>query len=146
MPITGPLYFWGKGAKNIPEKAGAYSLYNQEKKLIFIGGSSNLKKTFSNYLDSENFNEPEDETKYYKRELVNNWDERLKELFSEYKQIYEKSTKLIFNSKQTENDEDYGFGFYFYENADKPIWKVVLDLEELKKELKKMSVSQIEFH
>jgi len=52
MPIPGKMYVWEERAKYVPDEAGVYALYNEDKVLIYVGGSDNLRETFTHYLET----------------------------------------------------------------------------------------------
>ena len=71
MTISGDMYKWGEKAKNVPELTGVYAFYNEDKVLIYIGESSNLKERFTHYLDTNFSQNPcKRATKHYKREFT----------------------------------------------------------------------------
>ena len=58
MPIQGKLYLWGEKAKGVPKETGVYALYDKNRKMIYVGGSSNLRETFSHYIETNFSDEP----------------------------------------------------------------------------------------
>ncbi|MDH5794445.1 MAG: GIY-YIG nuclease family protein, partial [Candidatus Bathyarchaeota archaeon] len=66
MPISEKMYVWGDRAKHVPEEPGVYTLYNEDKGLIYIGESANLREKFTHYLETNFSNDPRKrETRYY---------------------------------------------------------------------------------
>ena len=91
--ISEPFYEWNvKNAKNIPEEAGVYGLYEamNDERLIYIGSSSNLRERFTQYWDTK-FSEDQCKrsTRYYKREFTGSYESREKELLEQYKREHD---------------------------------------------------------
>ena len=146
MPIQGNLYLWGERAKGVPEESGVYAFYDRNRILIYIGGSSNLRKTFNNYIEANFSDDPRKrETVYYRRMSTENWKETVNNLLNEYKQECGDLPKL--NNPLTQEEKVIPeWGFYFYEAFNKPVFEAAFNLEELKKKLVKVPVESIEFH
>ena len=86
MQIQGKLYLWGERAKGVPEETGVYAFYDKNRVLIYLGGSANLRETFSRYQETNFSADPRKrETVYYRRMSTINWEERVKNLLDEYK-------------------------------------------------------------
>jgi len=76
MPIQGKLYLWGERAKGVPEEMGVYAFYEKNRVMIYLGGSSNLRETFSRYLETNFSDDPRKrETVYYRRMITPNREE-----------------------------------------------------------------------
>ena len=147
MPISGKMYMWGERAKNIPEGAGVYALYDKDKALIYVGGSSNLREPFIHYLETNFLDDPRKrETKYYKRESSPNWKERMKELLDEYCQEHgglpELNTPPELPGKKVTSE----WGFYFYEDVGKPLFEAAFNLEDFWEKIRRIPVASLEFH
>ncbi len=146
MPVQGKLYMWGERAKGVPEESGVYAFYDKNRGLIYLGGSSNLRETFSHYLTTNFSDDPRKrESVYYRRMSTSNWEETVKSLLNEYMSDYGVIPKLNTPLKQEEkvNSE---WGFYFYEAFNKPLFEAAFNLEDLKKKMTKIPVSSLEFH
>ena len=147
MPISGKIYVWGERAKYTPEEAGAYTLYNEDRILIYVGGSTNLQKTFTHYLETNFSDDPRKrETRYYKRESTLNWKERVKELLDEYNQEHGELPKLNIPLESPEKEVASEWGFYFYEDVNKPLFEAAFNLEDLWEKIRKIPVASLEFH
>jgi excinuclease UvrABC nuclease subunit len=80
MPISWKMYVWGDRAKHVPDGFGVYALYNEDKVLIYMRKSTSLREKFIHYLETNFSNDPRKrETRYYKRELTSNQEDRMKE-------------------------------------------------------------------
>jgi hypothetical protein len=146
MPIQGKLYMWGKRAKGVPEESGVYAFYDKNRMLIYIGGGSNLRETFSCYLETNFSDDPRKrETVYYRRESSINWEETVKNLLDEYKQGCGDVPKLN-NPLKPDEKVTPEWGFYFYEAFNKPLFEAAFNLEDLKKKVAKVPVASLEFH
>lgn len=148
MPILGEMYHWGDKAKNVPEKPGVYTLYDKDGNLTYVGKSANLRKEFTKIL---NTNLSDDrpftlETKYYKRELTSNHENRMKELLEEYRQKHGKPPKFNQLSAPPEKEVTLELGFHFYEDIDKPLREVAVNKQELGKKMSRIPVASLEFH
>jgi hypothetical protein len=146
MPIQGKLYMWGKRAKGVPEEIGVYAFYDKNRVMIYLGGSSNLRETFSNYLKTNFSDDPRKrETVYYRRMSTPNWEETVKSLLDEYYIDCGAKPKLNAPLKPEEKVTPE-WGFYFYETFNKPLFEAAFNLEDLKKKMVKIPVSSLEFH
>ncbi len=146
MPIQGKLYMWGERAKYVPEEMGVYAFYDKNRILIYLGGSSNLRETFTSFWDTNFSDDPRKrETIYYRRMGTNNWEETVKKLLEEYKQDYGDIPKLN-NPLKTQEKVTPEWGFYFYEAFNKPLFEAAFNLEDLKKKIGKVPVASLEFH
>jgi hypothetical protein len=146
MPIQGKLYMWGERAKNVPEETGVYAFYDKNRMMIFLGGSSNLRDTFTRYQETNFSDDPRKrETVYYRRMNTANWKETVKKLLDEYRQDYGDIPKLNSPLKPQEKVIPE-WGFYFYEAFNKPLFEAAFNLEDLKKKIAKVPVASLEFH
>jgi hypothetical protein len=146
MPIQGKLYMWGEKAKGVPEESGVYAFYDKNRAMLYLGGSSNLRETFSSYLKTNFSDDPRKrETVYYRRMSTLNWEETVKSLLDEYIKDCGVIPKLNVPLKQDEKVIPE-WGFYFYEAFNKPLFEAAFDLEDLKKKMTKVPVSSLEFH
>jgi hypothetical protein len=146
MPIQGNLYVWGERAKGVPEEPGVYALYNKSQTLIYLGGSSNLRETFSNYLKTDFSGDPRKrETTFYRRMNTKDWEETVKCLLDEYKMDYGDVPKLNIPLKKGEKVTPE-WGFYFYEAFNTPLFEAAFNIEELKKKISKVPITSLEFH
>jgi len=146
MPIQGKLYLWGERAKGVPEETGVYAFYDKNRFMIYIGGSPNLRETFSGYLETNFSNDPRKrETVYYRRMNTPNWEETVKNLLDKYKEDCGDIPKLNKPLKPEEkvNPE---WGFYFYEAFNKPLFEAAFNLDDLRKKIGKIPVASLEFH
>ena len=147
MPISGVLYQWGERAKYVPEEAGVYAFYSEDRTLILLGGSLNLRKTFTDYLETNFSEDPRKcKTVYYKRESTLNWQERVKELLNEYNQQHGELPKLNIPPESPKKEVANELGFYFYEDIGKPLFEAAFNLEEFWEKIKRIPVSSLEFH
>jgi hypothetical protein len=146
MPIQGKLYMWGARAKGVPEEIGVYALYDKNRVMIYLGGSSNLRETFSSYLETNFSDDPRKrETVYYRRMSTPNWKETVKSLLDEYNKECGAIPKLN-NHLKPEEKVTPEWGFYFYEAFNKPLFEAAFNLEDLTKKMAKVPVSSLEFH
>lgn len=146
MPIQGKLYLWGERARGVPEEIGVYAFYDKNRVMIYLGGSCNLRETFTRYLETNFSDDPRKrETVYYRRISTPNWEETVKNLLDEYKKDCGVIPKLNVPLKQGEKVTPE-WGFYFYEAFNKPLFEAAFNLEELKKKVVKVPVSSLEFH
>ena len=90
MSIDDKFRSWNQQSINIlQEGPGVYELYDENKTLIYIGESKNMKKRLQNYLDSNFAENPcNRDTKWFKREYNYNHKEREQELLDEYKKAH----------------------------------------------------------
>lgn len=146
MPIQGKLYLWGERAKGVPEETGVYAFYDKSRMMIYVGGSSNLRQTFSRYLETNFSDDPRKrETVYYRRMVTTKWEETVKSLLDEYKQDCGDVPKLNYPLKPEEKVTPE-WGFYFYEAFNKPLFEAAFNLEDLRKKVAKVPVASLEFH
>ncbi len=146
MSIQGKLYLWGKRAKGVPAEIGVFALYDKNRKMIYIGGSSNLRDTFSSFIETNFSDDPRKrETVYYRRMSTENWEETVKNLLEEYKVEYGDVPKLN-NPSEKEEKVIPEWGFYFYEAFNKPLFEAAFNLDELKNKLEKVPSTSLEFH
>jgi len=45
--VSGKTYVWDRGVVYAPDASGVYALFDGDKCLLFVGGSENLRETFS---------------------------------------------------------------------------------------------------
>jgi hypothetical protein len=146
MSIQGKLYMWGKRAKGVPEEAGVYAFYDKNRMMIYLGGCTNLRETFSRYVETNFSDDPRKrETVYYKRIVVPSWEETVKNLLDEYKQDCGDVPKLN-NPLKSDEKVTPEWGFYFYEAFNKPLFEAAFNLEDLKKKVAKVPVTSLDFH
>lgn len=146
MSIQGKLYMWGKRAKGVPEEAGVYAFYDKNRMMIYLGGCTNLRETFSRYVETNFSDDPRKrETVYYKRMVVPSWEETVKNLLDEYKQDCGDVPKLN-NPLKSDEKVTPEWGFYFYEAFNKPLFEAAFNLEDLKKKVAKVPVTSLDFH
>ena len=147
MSMSGKLYMWGERAKHVPAEAGVYALYNEDRFLIYIGGSVNLQKTFTHYLETNFSEDPRKrETRYYKREITSNPEERLKKLLGEYRQRHGQLPKCNVPPELPKKEVAREWGFYFYEDIGKPLFEAAFNLEDLWEKIRKVPAASLEFH
>ena len=146
MPILGNLYLWGNKAKGVPKETGVYAFYDENRNLIYLGGSSDLRETFTRYLENNFSEDPRKrETTYYSRMNAKNWEETVKCLLAEYKKDCGDLPKLNIPVEQDEKVTSE-WGFYFYETFDKPLFEAAFNIDELKKKVTKVPTDSLEFH
>ena len=146
MPILGNLYLWGNKAKGVPKETGVYAFYDENRNLIYLGGSSDLRETFTRYLENNFSEDPRKrETTYYRRMNAKNWEETVKCLLAEYKKDCGDLPKLNIPVEQDEKVTSE-WGFYFYETFDKPLFEAAFNIDELKKKVTKVPTESLEFH
>jgi len=147
MSISGELYVWSERARYVPEEAGVYALYDEDRVLIYVGGSPNLRETFTHYLETNFSDDPcKRETRYYRRESTQNWEERVKKLLDEYSQEHGKLPKLNIRPELPKKEVARDWGFYFYEGVDKPLFEAAFNLEDFWEKIRKVPVASLEFH
>jgi hypothetical protein len=114
--------------------------------MIYLGGCTNLKETFSRYVETNFSDDPRKrETVYYKRMVVPSWEETVKNLLDEYKQDCGDVPKLN-NPLKSDEKVTPEWGFYFYEAFNKPLFEAAFNLEDLKKKVAKVPVTSLDFH
>jgi hypothetical protein len=146
MPIQGKLYLWGERAKGVPEETGVYAFYDKNRIMIYLGGCSNLRETFTRYQETNFSDDPRKrETVYYRRMSASNWEETVKNLLDEYKQDCGDIPKLNNPLKPGEKVTPE-WGFYFYEAFNKPLFEAAFNLDDLKRKMVKVPVTSLEFH
>ena len=146
MSIQGQMYLWGERAKGVPAETGVYALYDKNRIMIYVGGSSNLRETFSCYIETQFSDDPRKrETVYYRRMSTTDWEETVKNLLEEYRNECGDIPKLN-NIVKTEEKVTPEWGFYFYEAFNKPLFEAAFNLDDLKKKLQKVPVVSLEFH
>ena len=147
MPISGKMYTWGERAKYVAEEAGVYALYNEDRVLIYVGGSANLQETFTHYLETDFSDDPRKrETRYYRREFTPNWEERVRELLDEHSQEHGEPPKLNIPPELPKKEVAPERGFHFYEDFGKPLHEAAFSLEDFWKKIRKVPVASLEFH
>ncbi len=147
MLFSGKLYVWEEGAKYAPEESGVYGFYDKDKALIYVGGGTNLRETFTRYLETDFSDDPRKrETRYYRRELVHNWEERVKDLLNEYGQKHAELPKLNTPPELTSTKVARELGFYFYEDIGKSLSEEAFNLNDFKEKIRIVPVSSLEFH
>ena len=146
MPIQDKLYLWGERAKGVPEDMGVYAFYDKNRVMIYVGGSPNLRETFSCYVETNFSDDPRKrETVYYRRMSTLNWEETVKNLLDEYKVDCGDIPKLN-NPLKPEEKFTPEWGFYFYETFNKPLFEAAFNLDDLRKKIGKIPVASLEFH
>ncbi|UCE28493.1 MAG: hypothetical protein JSV85_04200 [Candidatus Bathyarchaeota archaeon] len=151
MPISGSFYLWGEKARNVSAEAAVYELCDENYQPIFVGDSSNLKETFTEYLKTHFSSEPcKAGTKYYKREFTPSPKERKKEILEAYVNKYGKVPKcnitLGEHSMVKEKEVGVENGFFFYEDLDKPLHQVAVSVKDFLKKIRDVPVTSLEFH
>jgi len=147
MPISGKLYIWGEKAKYTPEEAGVYALYNEDRLLVYIGGSANLQDTFAGHIETDFSEDPRKrETRYYKREFTPDWKEGVKALLDEYNQNHGGLPKLNVRLNLPKKEVPGEQGFHFYDDVDKPIFKDAFSIEDFWEKIGEVPVASLEFH
>jgi len=147
MLISGKLFVWKEGAKYAPEEAGVYVLYNKEKSVIYVGGSSNIRETFTNYLETNFSDDPRKrETRYYKRKSTQKWKKQVNELLDTYRQTYGELPRLNTVSEKREQRVAPELGFYFYKNIGESLSDAAFSLEDFHEKVKAVPIYSLEFH
>jgi len=147
MPISGKMYAWGGRAKYVPEESDVYDLYNEDRDLIYVAGSANLRETFTHYLETNFSDDPrKSETKYYTRESTPNWEEKIRELLDEYSQKHGELPKLNVPPELPKKEVAREWGFYFYQDVGKSLFEAAFNLEDFWEKVKKVPVASLEFH
>ena len=76
---------WLASAAFVKPMSGVYVFYNRKREAIYIGNSTNLEKTFSEYVDADfDGNECIQKTQFYQREFIENPKERQLQLIKEF--------------------------------------------------------------
>jgi len=147
MPISGKMYVWNDRAKSIPEECGVYAFYDEDRFLIYIGQSTNLRERFAQYLETDFSKDPRKrETEYYKREFTSKPENRMKELLDEHRQKYGELPMCNLPPELPRKGVVSESGFYFYEDIDKPLHKAAFNLEDFSEKIRKLAVVSLEFH
>ena len=147
MPISGKMFVWGERAKHVPEEAGVYTLYNEGRVLIYVGGGANVREIFGSHLGTDFSEDPrKSETRYYKREPAPDWEGRTKELVDEYSLEHGELPKLNIPPELPKKEVASEWGFYFYEDVGKPLFEAAFNLEDFWEKMRKVPVSSLEFH
>ena len=147
MAISGKMYVWGERVKYVPEGAGVYALYNEDRVLIYVGGGANLLEDFTRYLKTNFSDDPRKrETRYYRRESVLDWEERVKELLDEHSREHGELPKLNIPPELPRKEVAREWGFYFYEDVGKPLFEAAFNLEDFWEKIRKVPVASLEFH
>lgn len=146
MSIQGNLYMWGERAKGAPEESGVYALYDKNRMMIYLGGSSNLRETFCRYQETNFSDDPRKrETVYYRRMSTPNWEETVKSLLDEYVNDCGNVPKLN-STLKLEEKVTPEWGFYFYEAFNKPLFEAAFNLDDLRNKIAKVPTVSLEFH
>jgi len=147
MSISGKMYVWGDKAKHVPEEPGVYTLYNEDKVLIYIGESTNLRQKFTHNLETNFSKDPRKrETRNYKREVTPKREERMKELLDEYRQKHGELPKYNLPPEPPKKKVASEWGFYFYENTGKPLYEAAFNPQDLEETIGRVPVASLEFH
>ena len=147
MSISGKMYVWEDRAKYVPERSGVYALYNEDKVLIYIGKSTNLREEFTHYLETNFSNDSRKcETRYYKREFASKQEDRVKELLDEYSQKHGEPPKCNLPPEPPKKEVIHELGFHFYEDIGKPLQEVAFNPQDLMEKIRKAPVASLEFH
>ncbi|MFQ6064695.1 MAG: hypothetical protein ACE5L6_04385 [Candidatus Bathyarchaeia archaeon] len=147
MPISGKMYVWGDRAKHVLEEPGVYAFYNEDKVLIYIGESANLREKFTHYLKTNFSKDPRKrETEYYKRELTSKQENRMKELLDEYRKKRGELPRCNLPPEPPKERVASESTFNFYKDVGKPLHKVAFNPQDLRKKIKRVPVASLEFH
>jgi len=147
MPISGKMYVWNDRAKSVPEESGVYAFYDEDRFLIYIGQSTNLRERFAQYLETGFSKDPRKrETEYYKREFTSKPENRMKELLDEHRQKYGELPMCNLPPELPRKGVVSESGFYFYEDIDKPLHKAAFNLEVFSEKIRQLPVVSLEFH
>lgn len=147
MPISGEMYAWGSRARNVPGQPGVYAFFDSVKVLIYIGASVNLRERFANYLETSFSDDPRKrDTRYYKRELTSEQENRMKELLDEYIHKHGRLPKCNLPPKPPKKEVVSEWGFYFYEDVGKPLFEAAFNPEDFKELIGRVPVASLEFH
>jgi len=141
------MYIWGGKARNVPDGPGVYALYDDQKALIYIGKSANLREDFADLLKSNFSNNPRlRETRYYKREFTPRMEDRAKELLEEYRRTHGKLPECNLQPESVGVNVTLESGFHFYEDIGKMIHESALNLADFRECVGRVSVKSLEFH
>ena len=147
MPISGKMYVWNDRAKSVPEEPGVYAFYNEDRFLIYVGQSTNLRERFAHYLETDFSKDPRKrETEYYKRQLTSKPETRMKELLDEHRQKYGELPRCNHPPELPKKGVTSESGFHFYEDMDKPLHEAAFNLEDFSEKIRKVPVVSLEFH
>lgn len=93
--ISGSYYDWTEeNTKNVPARAGVYAFYDANGTLIYIGSSSDIRERFRHYWSTDFEEDPcKRDTKKYKREFTEDYEEKEKELLEQYEHEHGKLPK-----------------------------------------------------
>ena len=84
--IEEKIHLWIDSARYVKAKSGIFILYNRKLEPIFIGGSENLQKQFSNYLDTNFQGNPcLQKTHSYQRVFTEEYIQKRNSLLEEFK-------------------------------------------------------------
>jgi len=146
LPISGRLYVWEDNAKFAPEKPGVYTLYDESEVPIFVGQSNNLREEFNKYLETRFSDSPcKGKTRFYRRELTENPEERQKQLLLELLEKHGEPPRCN-NAEPLNSQAHEGDAFHFYEEVDRPLEETAVDIEDFQKKIMEVSLSSLEFH
>jgi len=147
MAMSGKMYYWGDKARNVPEEPGVYTFYDKDQNPIYIGKSTNLRKDFTHYLETDFSSDPcKRETTYYEREITSSQENRMNRLLREYKQKHGAFPKCNHPPRLSEKEVEKERGFHFYEDIGKPLHEVALGLKELRNKIGIVPSTCLEFH
>ncbi len=147
MPISGKMYVWNDRAKNVSEESGVYAFYDENRFLIYIGQSMNLRERFAHYLKTDFSKDPRKrETEYYKREPTSKPENRMKELLDEHRQKYGELPRCNLPPESPKKGVASESGFHFYEDIDKPLHEAAFGLEDFSEKIRKVTVVSLDFH
>ena len=77
---------WLASASFVKPMSGVYVFYNRKREVIYVGDSTNLERTFSEYVDKDfDGDECKQKTQFYQREFIENPKERRLQLIEEFK-------------------------------------------------------------
>lgn len=136
--VSGKTYVWDRGVVYAPDSPGVYALFDGDKRLLFVGGSENLRETFSGFFNSNFVGDVgRGGTRFYKREVVLDWKGRLRVLLDEVRGEFG-----LFGGEVSRE-----LGFYFYEDVDRPVdGLAAFSLDDFWDVVLTVSVGSLEFH
>ena len=141
------MYVWNDRAKSVPEESGVYAFYDEDRFLIHIGQSTNLRERFAQYLETGFSKDPRKrETEYYKREFTSKPENRMKKLLDEHRQKHGELPTCNLPPELLRKGVTSESGFYFYEDIDKPLHKAAFNLEVFSEKIRQLPVVSLEFH